>query len=339
MEQIWLPHIRSPSDSWVGVTETDKRRRLQNRLAQRARRAKKKAKEKSPDSGDSANASSQLRRKNQDNTVEVVPRVPHEPRLTHSTYLVGSLDWSFIGPPTPSSAPPQLAISGSTILQGDIFQGDLLSIPYPPEWNNNNRNCPVRATLDGSPLPVEQDLPPRPNTSIPITLTLKRMHVSAAFWRNADALGLTCGPPAALDTNTNTSPSSSSSSSSSSALMTTLPASLRPTSLQSTVLHMPLIDCLPFSTMRDRIISAAAVVDLDLLREDLLSMGFSCWGRRPWDPRGWEIPAAFIEKWWWLLDEEIVTMTNFWREERADIPLVWRGSNSDMPFVLGNLCF
>jgi len=38
MENTWLPHIRSPSDSWVGVVDGEKRRRLQNRLAQRARR-------------------------------------------------------------------------------------------------------------------------------------------------------------------------------------------------------------------------------------------------------------------------------------------------------------
>jgi len=46
-----------------------------------------------------------------------------------------------------------------------------------------------------------------------------------------------------------------------------------------------------------------------------------------------------VEKWWWLLDEDIVTMTNFWREERADMPLVWRGSNSDsISHELGSFC-
>lgn len=264
------------------------------------------------------------------------------------------MDWSFINPP-PTISPPPLTITSSTSLQDShtLFPpstADLLNTSYPPEWNNNNRNCPVRATLDGSPLsgsddPLSaQDLPPRsrqrPNISIPITITLKRMHVSAALWRNADALGLTCGPLAALSTITIGSLSGSGRGGSGGLMaISTLPASLRPTPLQATVLHMPIIDCLPFATMRDRILSAAAVVDLDVLRGDLLSMGFTCWGRRPWDPRGWEIPTAFVEKWWWLLDEDIVTMTNFWREERADMPLVWRGSNSDnISHGLGSFC-
>ncbi|KAK0648735.1 hypothetical protein B0T16DRAFT_456195 [Cercophora newfieldiana] len=288
MERIWLPYMRSASDSWVGVTETDQRRRLQNRLAQRARRAKKKAQEKDLASSSSASATGQLSLENRDNT-------------TNLPSLVSSLDWV---------PPPELALSEPTILQGGaLFDGALLSLPnlFPPEWDNiNNHHYPI-CTRDSPDSGIDQNSPrPQPNTSIPTTITLKRMHVSAALWRNADALGITCGPPSALTT------------------ATTLPA-LRPTPLQATVVHLPIIDCLPFATMRDRILSAAAVVDLDALNRDLFDMGFTCWGRRPWDPRGWEISKGFVEKWWWLLDEEIVVMTNFWREERDDAPIVWRG--------------
>jgi len=49
------------------------------------------------------------------------------------------------------------------------------------------------------------------------------------------------------------------------------------------VVHLPLIGCmcLPFAIMRDRILSAVAIVNLDMLIEDLLTMGSTCWGRRP----------------------------------------------------------
>ena len=103
------------------------------------------------------------------------------------------------------------------------------------------------------------------------------------------------------------------------------PKSLQPTTLQTQIQHLPFIDCIPFPSVRDRIISAGPVVDMDILKYDVMSMGFRCWGRRPWDVRAWEVPRVFAEKWWWLLDNDIIEMTNYWREEKGEEPLVWLG--------------
>jgi len=169
--------------------------------------------------------------------------------------------------------------------------------------------------------PPGQQVPPAASSS-PFSLTLNWMHVAAALWHNGYALGLDCGPPNVLLRDI-TAPEST----------MPPPEALRPTDLQATVIHIQLIDCIPFATVRDRILSGSFIVNMDALRDDLLNMGLSCWGRRPWDPRAWELPAAFVDKWWWLLDDQVVGMTNFWREQRAEEPLVWRGNPGGEAFL------
>ncbi|KAI5923676.1 hypothetical protein F4810DRAFT_202797 [Camillea tinctor] len=47
--------------------------------------------------------------------------------------------------------------------------------------------------------------------------------------------------------------------------------------------------------------------------------GFIIWGE-PWDPRGWEASAAFLRKWAWTLHgcTSILEATNHWREKRGE---------------------
>jgi hypothetical protein len=134
----------------------------------------------------------------------------------------------------------------------------------------------------------------------------------AALWRNAYVLNISCAAPSIFVPKPNTK----------------LPPSLLQTALQTTVVHLPYIDVLPFPAMRSRIISALAIIDEDDLRRDLMDSGLRCWGRSPWDPRDWELQDEFTDKWWFLLDEEIVNLTNWWRSERGDDPLVWKGSKN-----------
>ena len=40
------------------------------------------------------------------------------------------------------------------------------------------------------------------------------------------------------------------------------------------------------------------------------------------EPLAWEVTQAFASNWAWLLDEQTVRNSNFWRGERGESPLV-----------------
>ncbi len=37
---------------------------------------------------------------------------------------------------------------------------------------------------------------------------------------------------------------------------------------------------------------------------------------------GWEASQQFVDLWGWMMDEETIQCSNFWRFERGDLPLV-----------------
>jgi hypothetical protein len=100
------------------------------------------------------------------------------------------------------------------------------------------------------------------------------------------------------------------------ALTCTLPSAIAPTLKQQIVPHKPYVDMLPWSSLRDRILnSPTSINELELL----MDMGtLKVWGSTPWDPMGWEIPPEFAKKWWFLLDDGIIHVTNFWRGQRGE---------------------
>jgi hypothetical protein len=149
----------------------------------------------------------------------------------------------------------------------------------------------------------------RPTLQSPYSLILDAMPALAAFWANASLLQLNCKP--ILTISSTPSPST--------------PRSLAATSLQRAIPHLSYVDILPFPSMRDRILNAVSIIDEDDLCNDLVQEQIQCWSRFAWDSRGWELPASFVDKWWFLIDEEVVDSTNFWRRERGDPELVWRG--------------
>ena len=36
---------------------------------------------------------------------------------------------------------------------------------------------------------------------------------------------------------------------------------------------------------------------------------------------GWEVAQGFVDKWGWILDDETIKSSNFWRGERGEGPL------------------
>ena len=103
---------------------------------------------------------------------------------------------------------------------------------------------------------------------------------------------------------------------------TTLPASIVPTSQQQIIPHMPYVDMLPWSIVRDRLLSSLAAINEVELVQDLASGNVRIWGCIPWDTRSWEVSAEFANKWWFLVDNKIVDTTNFWRGQRGEPDLV-----------------
>lgn len=95
------------------------------------------------------------------------------------------------------------------------------------------------------------------------------------------------------------------------------PATLMPTALQAEVPHIAFVAALPFSGLRDSVLRALPHIDFQDLWRDAVSGGFFIWGRIPWAPQGWEVEESFAQKWWFLLDREVIETANFWRAQRG----------------------
>ena len=129
------------------------------------------------------------------------------------------------------------------------------------------------------------------------------------------------------------SPSHSGASSSPhrSSLSSILPDNLVPTPAQRQLSHHPVLDILPWPTVRDKLIHVfdqpvelrplAARGNLSLVQlvydmEDSAE-GIRVWGADPCDSGNWEVGQVFFQRWWWALDREVVEKSNEWRRCRG----------------------
>ncbi|KAL6863544.1 hypothetical protein J3F83DRAFT_744760 [Trichoderma novae-zelandiae] len=116
-----------------------------------------------------------------------------------------------------------------------------------------------------------------------------------------------------------------------------LPQSLAPTPLQTSTPHHPWIDILPCPQMRDNLLrldSSTSTTrrrhyDPDSLCHWMVGLdagqkeaGLILWGE-PWDLAAWEVTADFFHGWGWLLEGcfELFEATNYWRGRRGLKPL------------------
>ena len=109
-----------------------------------------------------------------------------------------------------------------------------------------------------------------------------------------------------------------------------LPASLRPTVIQRTVVHHPWLDLLPIPEMRDNLISAGESYDETQLCLDMKGhgrahtehTGIIVWSD-PWDQTGWEVTEPFTRSWGWAVRGcvNLFRSTNSWRARRNERPL------------------
>lgn len=111
-----------------------------------------------------------------------------------------------------------------------------------------------------------------------------------------------------------------------------LPPGLQPTALQRQVIHHPWIDLCPQASLRDALLRRLNDIDEDEFCHNLFlqssdadedgMIGMVIWGE-PFDPAAYEISATMLRKWPWLVEEcpDIVTTTNYWRRGREEKPL------------------
>ncbi|KAL7949281.1 hypothetical protein V8C42DRAFT_310466 [Trichoderma barbatum] len=280
MRDTWTPFVQGPEDDWSKVTNGQDRKRIQNRLSQRARRAQLKAK-----------------------------------RSTHKASAAISADIES------TETSPDTAISSSSLssLVDDLNTGSLFSpldgddIAYPPatiteadadEDISTQPSTEGLTTISRHSVPISKSPPPNLDADF---IFLASTSIVAAYISNATLLHISC---------TSTQPRTFQLTHSST------PTSLEPTLLQKTIPHPPLIDIIPFPGVRNRLIRSLDVIDLAKLSEDLVDGAFRVWGHAAWDGTGWEVSETFAQRWWFLMDEQIINVTNFWRRQRLEGALI-----------------
>ncbi|KAH7249621.1 hypothetical protein MRS44_007087 [Fusarium solani] len=291
------PDVWEPGDDWTGVTNQTQRKKLQNRLSQRAyrRRKKQQASQSSPSCLTVHHPSSDI--SNSGNEIQVqqvtLTRLPEKARYDTNDKIAA------------------------------LFEGcALLTCPR----RINQITGLIRQAYEDYSLQA-----PRP-AYLPVLI---RLNVLNALARNAISMGFPpeglCRHEAISPYSTHGPQLSNNPQPA-----TSCPPALQPTFLQAMVVHHPWIDLLPFPRLRDNMLMymEAGLVDDDQLCEDLLVVddprgldskpSLIVWGGS-WDPRAWEANPAFLRKWGFLLRgcTEIIEGTNYWRGKRGEKRLVF----------------
>ncbi|KAL2194000.1 hypothetical protein P885DRAFT_80772 [Corynascus similis CBS 632.67] len=118
-----------------------------------------------------------------------------------------------------------------------------------------------------------------------------------------------------------------------------LPPAWQPTTTQLLVPHHPVIDLLPWPSVRDRMIevmdiakeSAEGTGDIVMSREPQLvnfvydiediAEGIRIWGSDPYIETNWEIGQVVFERWWFVFDRRTIEQSNYLRMQRGVAPL------------------
>ncbi|KAF6840992.1 hypothetical protein CMUS01_03712 [Colletotrichum musicola] len=290
-----LVELRDPSEDWTGVTSTAERRKLQNRLNQRARRRRnQKTKQESPtDQGPEKDA-----------------MIKKEASPTNEDEGIRTLIAAYPSKQTKQRTTP----SASIICElGDPKTRSMLDKFAQEAYEDYVRGQPCPSYLT----------------------TLVRVNVFHAMVRNADVLGFDTAwltYEAVSPFNQHGPGLSASKTTPIFRDGVSCPENMRPTPLQLAVEHHPWIDFFPHPRMRDNFLRVVAemgedYVDEDDMCRDIVDVGAGAgveeaalivWGE-PWDPRGWEATESFLRKWGWLLAgcTEMLEGTNYWRQKRG----------------------
>ncbi|KAH8810669.1 hypothetical protein F5884DRAFT_670350 [Xylogone sp. PMI_703] len=319
-------------DDWSRVSNPDARRKLQNRLNQRACRSRKKKSYQSTvtspynSTTEPSSSASLISHRKSIGTTQVDQATPdmnllagtagprenrNENRLQMETgdeaqaFRRGSVNKSLTYPHSMTTSGPWYTNRSTILLQ--FYELQLARY--------------VSRSLSNSHL-----------------LSLLQFNVLQGFEKILDILGV---PPGQIVDDDAVSPFNSGMtgpSTSSGELVPCFPKALSPSVLQKTVSHHPWVDILPFPQMRDNVLRIKlkenAGVDVPEFDEEELCQwmvglypqqgegGLVLWGE-PWDPASWEASEDFIHRWGWILKgcEDLMRSTNYWRRKRGESPL------------------
>lgn len=117
-----------------------------------------------------------------------------------------------------------------------------------------------------------------------------------------------------------------------------LPSNLRPTKIQMMIPHHPILDILPWPTVRNKMIvifsqppeerpiraaSPTSLLEFVYDIEDS-SEGVRIWGDDPYSDENWEVGEKVFRNWWFVFDNQIIKHSNSLRRQRG-APVLGQG--------------
>ncbi|OAL40060.1 hypothetical protein AYO20_00478 [Fonsecaea nubica] len=312
------PDVQSLDEEWSGVTDPVTRRKLQNRLNQRAARRRKAALKKSAEDASASTSSSPAPNPKE---VPLAERADLNDLLALRNKRLNHIEWNTALQSTgPTDRSPFVSIRSKNSCQ---------------RWYEvllENRLAIVKDI--GEKLLRDQDnawMYPLPSDHL---ISLVYYNVYRAFISNTHLLGLDLNLMYLDDYPSPFLPLSQSATSN----IRHLPPSLQPTELQKTIAHHPMWDIFPDPQIRDNILRYGEenIDDLQLCLDMVGDGNYTGLGNldtqqknglivwaEPWDSTGWEVTESFARKWPWLLKGAINVQlsTNRWRTSRGEEPL------------------